>query len=52
MDVVTLAQIVTSVTNPLFVIVLAAGYYYTWRVSQNTLARCGRSARLRDARWS
>jgi hypothetical protein len=38
MDVVTLAQIVTSVTNTLFVIVLAAGYYYTWRVSQNTLA--------------
>ncbi len=37
MDVVTLAQIVTSVTNTLFVIVLAAGYYYTWRVSQNTL---------------
>jgi hypothetical protein len=28
-DVVTLAQIVTSVTNALFVIVLAAGYYYT-----------------------
>lgn len=38
MDVLTLAQIVTSVTNALFVIVLAAGYYYTWRVSQNTLA--------------
>jgi len=37
-DVVTLAQVVTSVTNLLFVIVLAAGYYYTWRVSQNTLA--------------
>ena len=37
MDVVTIAQIVTSVTNTLFVIVLAAGYYYTWRVSQNTL---------------
>lgn len=38
MDVVTMAQIVTSVTNLLFVIVLAVGYYYTWRVSQNTLA--------------
>lgn len=37
MDAVTIAQIVTSVTNTLFVIVLAAGYYYTWRVSQNTL---------------
>ena len=37
MDVVTLAQIVTSVTNLLFVIVLAAGYYFTWRVSQQTL---------------
>ncbi|CAA9498566.1 MAG: hypothetical protein AVDCRST_MAG12-2504 [uncultured Rubrobacteraceae bacterium] len=37
MDLVTLAQIVTSVTNTLFVIVLAAGYYYTWRVSQQTL---------------
>jgi hypothetical protein len=36
-DIVTLAQIVTSVTNTLFVVVLAAGYYYTWRVSQNTL---------------
>lgn len=38
MDVATLAQVVTSVTNLLFVLVLAAGYYYTWRVSQNTLA--------------
>ena len=37
MDIVTLAQIVTSVTNTLFVAVLAAGYYYTWRVSQQTL---------------
>jgi hypothetical protein len=37
MDVVTLAQVVTSVTNLLFVIVLAAGYYFTWRVSQTTL---------------
>lgn len=37
MDIVALSQIVTSVTNTLFVIVLAAGYYYTWRVSQNTL---------------
>lgn len=32
----TLARIVTSVTNTLFVIVLAAGYYLTRRVSQNT----------------
>jgi hypothetical protein len=32
-DIVTLAQIITSVTNLLFVIVLAAGYYFTWRVS-------------------
>ena len=37
MDIVTLAQIVTSVTNLLFVVVLAAGYYFTWRVSQTTL---------------
>ena len=37
MDIVALSQIVTSVTNTLFVLVLAAGYYYTWRVSQNTL---------------
>jgi hypothetical protein len=36
-DIVAISQIVTSVTNTLFVIVLAAGYYYTWRVSQNTL---------------
>ena len=36
-DIVTLAQVVTSVTNLLFVIVLAAGYYFTWRVSQTTL---------------
>jgi len=37
MDVVALAQVVTSVTNLLFVIVLAGGYYFTWRVSQTTL---------------
>ena len=37
MDIVTLAQVVTSVTNLLFVLVLAAGYYFTWRVSQTTL---------------
>jgi hypothetical protein len=37
MDLVTLAQVVTSVTNLLFVIVLAGGYYFTWRVSQTTL---------------
>ena len=37
MDVATLAQVVTSVTNLLFVIVLAVGYYFTWRVSQTTL---------------
>src|SRR5215213_11648142 len=36
-DIVTLAQIITSVTNLLFVIVLAAGYYFTWRVGQTTL---------------
>ncbi len=36
-DIVTLAQVITSVTNLLFVIVLAAGYYFTWRVSQTTL---------------
>ncbi|MBA2713857.1 MAG: hypothetical protein H0U55_09955 [Rubrobacteraceae bacterium] len=34
MDLATLAQVVISVTNLLFVIVLAAGYYFTWRVSQ------------------
>lgn len=37
MDLVTLAQVVTSVTNLLFVVVLAVGYYFTWRVSQQTL---------------
>ena len=37
MDIATLAQVVTSVTNLLFVIVLAGGYYFTWRVSQTTL---------------
>ena len=37
MDIVTLAPVVTSVTNLLFVVVLAAGYYFTWRVSQTTL---------------
>jgi hypothetical protein len=47
-DVATLAQVVTSVTNLLFVIVLAVGYYFTWRVSQTTLRRCGPSAR----RWA
>jgi hypothetical protein len=38
MDVATLAAVVTSITNTLFVIVLAVGYYFTWRVSQRTLA--------------
>ncbi len=37
MGLVTLAQIVTSVTNLPFVIVLAAGYYFTWRAGQQTL---------------
>ena len=37
MDIATLAQVATSVTNLLFVIVLAVGYYFTWRVSQTTL---------------
>jgi hypothetical protein len=37
-DLVTIAQLVTAVTNLFFVIVLAAGYYFTWRVSQQTLA--------------
>ena len=37
MDLVTLAQVVTSVTTLLFVVVLAAGHYFTWRVSQTTL---------------
>jgi hypothetical protein len=37
MDIVTPAQVVTSVTDLLFVVVLAAGYYFTWRVSQTTL---------------
>jgi hypothetical protein len=54
-DLVTLAQVVTSVTNLLFVVVLAAGYYFTWRVSQTTLEemrsqRCVRSARRWDVR--
>jgi hypothetical protein len=37
MDILTVAQVVTSVTNLMFVIVLAGGYYFTWRVSQTTL---------------
>ena len=37
MDIVSLAQVVTSVTNLLFVVVLAVGYYFTWQVSQTTL---------------
>ena len=37
MDIVTVAQVVTSVTNLMFVVVLAAGYYFTWQVSQTTL---------------
>ena len=37
MDVATIAQVVTAITNTLFVIVLAVGYYITWRVSQRTL---------------
>jgi hypothetical protein len=36
-DIVTLAQVITSVTNWTVVIVLAVGYYFTWRVSQTTL---------------
>ncbi len=37
MDIATIAQIVTAVTNLMFVVVLAGGYYFTWRVSQKTL---------------
>ena len=37
MDVATVAAVVTAITNTLFVIVLAGGYYVTWRVSQRTL---------------
>jgi hypothetical protein len=37
MDILSVAQVVTSVTNLMFVIVLAGGYYFTWRVSQTTL---------------
>ena len=37
MDLVTIAQLVTAVTNLFFVIVLAVGYYFTWRASQQTL---------------
>jgi hypothetical protein len=36
-NIATLAQVITSVTDLLFVIVLAGGYYFTWRVSQTTL---------------
>ena len=36
-DTITLAQVITSVTNLLFAIVLAVGYYFTWRVSQTPL---------------
>ena len=38
MDLVTIAQLVTAVTNLFFVVVLAVGYYFTWRASQQTLA--------------
>ena len=34
----TIAQLVTAVTNLAFVVVLAGGYYFTWRASQQTLA--------------
>ena len=37
MDLVTIAQLVTAVTNLAFVVVLAGGYYFTWRASQQTL---------------
>ncbi len=37
MDIATIAQIVTAVTNLMFVVVLAGGYYFTWRVSHKTL---------------
>lgn len=46
MDVATIAQIVTAATNTLFVVVLAAGYYFTWRVSQRTLDEMKASAWL------
>jgi hypothetical protein len=36
-EIVSVAQVITSVTNSLFVIALAAGYYFIWRVSQTTL---------------
>ena len=49
MDIVTLAQVVTSVTNLLFV-VLAAGYYFTWRVSQTTLQEMRSQRTAMDAR--
>lgn len=39
MDIATIAQIVSAVTNLFFVVVLAGGYYFTWRVSQKTLAK-------------
>ncbi len=48
MNIVTLAQVVTSVTNLMFVVVLAAGNYFTWRVSQTTLQRCVPS----EQRWA
>jgi hypothetical protein len=46
-DIVTLAQVITSVTNLLFVIVLAAGYYFTGGSAKPRWRRCGLSAR----RW-
>jgi hypothetical protein len=36
MDLVALAQLVTAVTNLLFTTLLAGGYHFTWRASQQT----------------
>lgn len=38
MNVITIAQLVTSITNILFVGVLALGYYYTVKASRDTLS--------------
>lgn len=37
-DVVTIAQLITSITNILFVAVLALGYYFTVKASRDTLS--------------
>jgi hypothetical protein len=43
MDVATIAQIASTVTTMIFVAVIGLGYYFTVKVSRETLRRCVRS---------